>query len=243
MSEKLVAYKGFNADWTCRDFKYEVGKTYEESNADLCKAGFHACEYPLDILSYYPPTGQMAVVELEDVSDEKELDTKRVAKKITIKASISLCDLITASVKYTMERVTVSGAASNSGDRGAASNSGVSGAASNSGDSGAASNSGDRGAASNSGDSGAASNSGDRGAASNSGYSGAASNSGKFGIAADFNGFYTKVQSCEGGAIVIVKRADDGSILHIRASKVGENGIKPDVWYSLTDAGEFEEVK
>lgn len=35
---------------------------------------------------------------------------------------------------------------------------------------------------------------------------------------------------------------DDGELLHIRASRVGENGIKPNVWYSLTEAGEFKEI-
>jgi hypothetical protein len=134
-----------------------------------------------------------------------------------------------------------SGAASNSGYRGAASNSGYSGAASNSGYRGAASNSGDSGAASNSGDRGAASNSGYRGAASNSGDRGAASNSGKAGIAADFNGS-GRAKSCESGAIVCTKRDNEGNILNIRASKVGENGIKPDIFYTLNAAGEFEEV-
>jgi hypothetical protein len=31
-------------------------------------------------------------------------------------------------------------------------------------------------------------------------------------------------------------------LVHIRASKVGENGIKPDVWYALDAAGEFKEA-
>ena len=42
-----------------------------------------------------------------------------------------------------------------------------------------------------------------------------------------------------GGAIVLVCRADDGTIAHIRASKTGENGVEPDVWYTLDAAGEF----
>ena len=41
------------------------------------------------------------------------------------------------------------------------------------------------------------------------------------------------------GAIVLVYRNDDGEIIHIRASKVGENGIKPDVWYELDEDGRF----
>lgn len=30
MIEMLKGFKVFNPDWTCRGFKYEVGKTYEE---------------------------------------------------------------------------------------------------------------------------------------------------------------------------------------------------------------------
>lgn len=34
-------------------FQYEIGKEYKEDKADLCHCGFHACENPLDVLSYY----------------------------------------------------------------------------------------------------------------------------------------------------------------------------------------------
>lgn len=30
MSEPIKGYKVFNPDWTCRDFQYEVGKTFED---------------------------------------------------------------------------------------------------------------------------------------------------------------------------------------------------------------------
>ena len=46
----------------------------------------------------------------------------------------------------------------------------------------------------------------------------------------------------ESGAIVLVHRNDDGEITHIRASKVGDNGIKAGAWYSLNENGEFVEV-
>jgi hypothetical protein len=321
----IVSYKGFDANMQCHGggspFAYEVGKAYGHAGEVLaCNGGFHACEYPLDVLAYYPAAGsRFAQVEQSGTISKHADDSKVASSSISIKAEISLPGLISAAIEYTMSRVNpalsdanketrgsasnsgdrgaasnsgysgaasnsgdrgaasnsgdsgaasnsgysgaasnsgYSGAASNSGDRGAASNSGYRGAASNSGDSGAASNSGYRGAASNSGDSGAASNSGDSGAASNSGYSGAASNSGdsgaasnsgdrgaasnsgKAGIAADFNG-WGRAKSCETGAIVCVNRDDAGNIRHIRASKVGENGIKADVWYSLDAAGEF----
>lgn len=51
----MKAYKGFNEELKCRDFQYEVGKEYEESKAELCGCGFHACQNPLDVFNYYPP--------------------------------------------------------------------------------------------------------------------------------------------------------------------------------------------
>ena len=56
-------------------------------------------------------------------------------------------------------------------------------------------------------------------------------------------GIEGKAKAGFGGAIVLCRRNDSGELIHIRASKVGENEIKPDVWYSLNAAGEFEEVE
>ncbi|HDU2630026.1 TPA: hypothetical protein RFB63_001640, partial [Yersinia enterocolitica] len=92
-------------------------------------------------------------------------------------------------------------------------------------------NTGYRSAATNTGDWSAATNTGDRSAAEVSGSQSVAASFGEDG----------KAKSSESGAIVLCYRNDDGEIIHIRASKVGENGIKPDVWYSLNEDGEFEE--
>ena len=51
----MKMYKGFDKNLKCRDFQYEIGKTYTEDKAKLCNAGFHACEHPLDCLNYYKP--------------------------------------------------------------------------------------------------------------------------------------------------------------------------------------------
>ena len=51
---EVIAYKGMKFDMTCRDFKYEVGKTYKTDKAELCECGFHACLNPIDVLDYYP---------------------------------------------------------------------------------------------------------------------------------------------------------------------------------------------
>ncbi|MGC8093385.1 DUF7666 domain-containing protein [Pseudomonas paraeruginosa] len=140
-------------------------------------------------------------------------------------------------------------AASNTGDYSAASNTGYQSAASNTGDYSAASNTGNRSAASNTGDYSAASNTGNRSAASNTGYQSAASNtgdysaaevSGKESVAASL-GIEGRARASAGSAIVLCHRDDEGRLIHIRASKVGENGVKPDTWYQLSAEGEFVE--
>ena len=182
----MKAFKGFNNDLTCRGFKFQEGKTFEEENADLCRTGFHACEYPLDCFNYYHPAESVFhTVELDNVSDQREADTKIVGKKITIGARVDFAGLVSAAVQYTIDRTHKVDGGHSKDNQGAAINTGDQGAASNTGDQGAASNTGDHGAASNTGDQGAASNTGDRGAASNTGYQGAASNTGDQGAASN----------------------------------------------------------
>jgi hypothetical protein len=41
---------------------------------------------------------------------------------------------------------------------------------------------------------------------------------------------------------MLVHRNVDGELLHVFASKVGENGIKPDVWYWLDETGKPQET-
>ncbi|EKN3337281.1 hypothetical protein FG463_003037 [Yersinia enterocolitica] len=132
-------------------------------------------------------------------------------------------------------------AATNTGYRSAATNTGDQSAATNTGNRSAATNTGDQSAATNTGYQSAATNTGNRSAATNTGYQSAAEVSGSQSVAASF-GEDGKAKSSESGAIVLCYRNDDGEIIHIRASKVGENGIKPDVWYSLNEDGEFEEA-
>ncbi|EMO4357167.1 hypothetical protein R2B86_000065 [Pseudomonas aeruginosa] len=131
-------------------------------------------------------------------------------------------------------------AASNTGYQSAASNTGYQSAASNTGDYSAASNTGNRSAASNTGYQSAASNTGDYSAASNTGNRSAAEVSGKESVAASL-GIEGRARASAGSAIVLCHRDDKGHLIHIRASKVGENGVKPDTWYQLSAEGEFVE--
>lgn len=85
-----------------------------------------------------------------------------------------------------------------------------------------------------------ASNTGNRSAASNTGYQSAAEVSGKESVAASL-GIEGRARASAGSAIVLCHRDDEGRLIHIRASKVGENGVEPDTWYQLNAEGEFVE--
>ena len=137
--EEGMNYKGFDKNMQCRGFQYEVGKEYETEDAAACKTGFHACEYPLDVLNYYAPAeSQYAVVEQSGKISKSGGDTKVASTKIKIVAEIGIAGLVKAAVEYTKTRAKEEpgghatgnqGAASATGDRGAASATGKAGVA------------------------------------------------------------------------------------------------------------------
>ena len=102
----MNCYKGFDKDLKCRDFQYEVGKEYTEEKADICERGFHACESPLDVFSYYPPGNQSRYCEVDlDANDQRSADSKRVGKYIKISAEIGIKGLIKAHFDYVKKHV------------------------------------------------------------------------------------------------------------------------------------------
>ena len=87
IDDVIVAYKGFDMNWQCRGFQYEIGKTFEhEGRVEACSGGFHACESPVDVLNYYAPSeSRFAVVELSGELSRHDEDSKIAAARITIK--------------------------------------------------------------------------------------------------------------------------------------------------------------
>ena len=62
----MKGYKVFNPDWTCKDFQYKVGQTYElEGDPVCCEYGFHFCIDLKDCFNYYDfsPNNKVAVIE------------------------------------------------------------------------------------------------------------------------------------------------------------------------------------
>ena len=101
----MKAYKGFNKHMQCttngKVFQYEIGKEYEEKETELCKHGFHACENPLDVLSYYGDIdNKFCEVELSDISPVRENDTKICGKKIKIGIEIGFLGLFKAGIEW-----------------------------------------------------------------------------------------------------------------------------------------------
>ena len=254
----MKLYKGFTKDLKCRDFQYEIGKEYHEETADLCRAGFHACENPIDTLRYYAPgSSRYCEVELDEVSDQRDGDTKRAAKKIKIGAEIGLKGVIDAGVKFIFEKCEdateerasgvsgnaaasgVSGNAAASGESGNAAASGVSGNAAASGVRGNAAASGWSGNAAASGWSGNAAASGVRGCAVSSGKYGSAEASGKQCIAVAF-GEQGRARGKIGNWIVVAEYGSDGEIIEPKIAVVDGENIKQDTWYTVKN-GEFVE--
>ncbi|ECV8598322.1 hypothetical protein AAA83_02050 [Salmonella enterica subsp. enterica serovar Montevideo] len=246
MTKEIVTFKGFNKDLKCRDFQFAIGETFHhDGKVEACGSGFHACECPFDVFSYYPPAESRYAETISfGVTDRKEEgDTKIASASITIKAELTLPQFIQRGIEWIWSKIDKSLEQQiMTGDRSAATNTGYRSAATNTGDRSAATNTGNWSAATNTGNWSAATNTGNWSAATNTGDRSAAEVSGSQSVAASL-GIEGKARASEGGAIVLCYRDEDGELIHIRASKVGENGIMPDIWYQLNEDGEFVECE
>ena len=214
MEQKIKAYKGFDKDLSCRGFKYEVGKEYEETgDIKACEKGFHACPYPLDVFSHYTPAwSRFCEVEQSGKIDDSESD-KVCSSKIRIGAELDIRGLVKAAVSYVKERCTNEcnaepGKPATAGDCGAVT-------------------AGDYGAAT----------AGDRGAATARGKALTGSNG--LSVARGKN---VQVKGGIGAILVIAEERDDTyDIVDWKAVVVDGEVVKADTWYRLEN-GELVEV-
>ena len=260
MGEVIKAYKGFNKDMTCRGFRYEEGKEYEEERAEACNCGFHACEHPLDCLGYYDPAHSVYhEVEQSGEISKRSDDTKVASTKIKIGARVSIAGLVQAAIEYTRERVKPEaeanenyGASSATGDCGASSATGNYGASSATGYKGASSATGYKGASSATGDYGASSATGNCGASSATGYKGKSEAENPNSVAVAW-GPEAMAKGVKGSTLVLAEweRIDNnawywkeeawefvGSLM----VRVDGEKVKENTWYTLKN-GELVEVE
>ncbi|HHY0896803.1 TPA: DUF7666 domain-containing protein [Salmonella enterica] len=187
MTKEIVTFKGFNKDLKCRDFQFKIGKTFHhDGKVEACGSGFHACECPFDVFSYYPPAESRYAETISfGVIDREEIgDTKIASASITIKAELTLPQFIQRGIEWIWSKIDKSLEQQiMTGDWSAATNTGNRSAATNTGYQSAATNTGNRSAATNTGDWSAATNTGNRSAATNTGYQSAATNTGDWSAA------------------------------------------------------------
>ncbi|EKA8010654.1 hypothetical protein OMG63_001522 [Salmonella enterica] len=246
MTKEIVTFKGFNKDLKCRDFQFAIGETFHhDGKVEACGSGFHACECPFDVFSYYPPSESRyaETISFGVIDREEGGDTKIASASITIKAELTLPQFIQRGIEWIWSKIDKSLEQQiMTGNWSAATNTGNWSAATNTGHQSAATNTGNWSAATNTGNWSAATNTGHQSAATNTGNRSAAEVSGSQSVAASL-GIEGKARASEGGAIVLCYRDKNGELIHIRASKVGENGITPDTWYQLDEDGGFVECE
>ena len=100
----VIAYKAFDRNLQCRGYQYEVGKTFEhKGSVALCDKGFHSCENPLDVLSYYDICDgiRFAQVRASGKIDRKSGgDTKIASAVLHIEAELTLPDFIKRAIQW-----------------------------------------------------------------------------------------------------------------------------------------------
>ena len=227
MSKVVKSYKGFNKDMTCRGFQYKEGETYTTDKAEVCKEGFHACEYPLDCLSYYSPnTSVYHEVEQSGVLSTHSGDSKVASTEIKIGAKLSIVGLVQAAIDFVKLKIVKEKEAT--------------------GDYGASSATGDCGASSATGYKGASSATGSCGASSATGYKGASSVDNSTAVAVAW-GYKSKAKGCIGSHIVCaewryVGDKKEWEFVGVKMARVDGDKIKADTYYTLRN-GEFIEVE
>lgn len=120
----IKGYKGFDKNLQCRGFQYKVGETFEEKGTiKACESGFHFCENPFNVFNYYSPSdSRYCNVEGDGKIDTDNSDSKVACSKLHIHTEIGLSGLISAGVKFILDKVDWgNNKATNTGDRSAAS--------------------------------------------------------------------------------------------------------------------------
>ena len=247
----MKVYKGFNKNLQCdptgrKPFQYEIGGVYEEESAEVCDHGFHACENPIDVLTYYPPgSNRYCEADLDGVVKRAGDNTKVAGTKIQIGLEIGLKGIIQGALNFVMERTQNSqDTTSTTGNRAHAATTGYGAHAATTGNRAHAATTGDDAHAATTGDDAHAATTGYGAHAATTGYGAHAEVKGKNAIAASL-GIESKAKGSLGCYIVCADWQRDSryewQLMGVKAAKVDGVAILPDVFYTLRD-GEFVRV-
>ena len=220
---KIIAYKGFDKDYKCRGFQYEVGKTYEmDGNIACCSRGFHACESPMEVFDYYDMlTSRFAEVEQSGNIDKEAVSTKTCSSRIKIKAELKPADIINLGVEWLKEITSPSKIEANN-----------------------TSNDGDSAQIGSSGNYAKIGSSGDCAQIGSSGYSAKIYSSGQYSVIM-CAGHDSKAKAAIGSWITLAEWKRIGDVwkpICVKTEQVDGKRIKADTYYKLID-GKFKEIE
>jgi hypothetical protein len=214
VDEKIITYKGTDKDMKCRGFQYEIGKKVESDGAIRCGGkGFHSCEVPMDVFSYYSPTSGNRFFKCEAsgrADKEKGADSKIASSELELKTEIGISGIVKAQIDFVKKSAKTNTAQ------------------------------GDYGYAAAQGYGGHAAAQGGRGHAAAQGAYGRAEVHGQDAIAAAFGINGAVLGELDDWLVCAEWENLDGCwhIVSVKAAKVDGKKIKPNVWYKLSN-GEF----
>ena len=245
--KQMKGYKAFYKGMICKgegyEKQYEENTTYEENGDVVCAPGvMHFCEYPFDVLRYYPVVdddgniAEFAEVEaLGEVFKRNKGDDKSATNKLHIGAKLGLKGFIKACIDFTFEKTKAD--CKDSGDSAKLASSGDYAKLASSGDYAQLASSGDYAQLSSSGDSAKLASSGDSAQLASSGKDSVVCAAGNNSIAKAMIGSWITLSEWK-------YDEDKGRYVPVcvKTEQVDGERIKEDTFYKLEN-GEFVEVK
>ena len=229
-AEVITAFKGFDKNLQCRGYQFEIGKTHtHEGEVEACSSGFHSCENPLDVLNYYPlisddgSLNRFASVKASGTISRHDEDSKIASASLLVEVELKLPEFISAAVNWIKAACTTEETAA-------------------SGHSSKLAASGNYSKLAASGDYSKLAASGHYSQLAASGHYSQLAASGDSSIvcAASAN---CKASAGNNGCIVLARWVESEKRYRASVAYVGENGIKPNVFYELDENGEFVEAE
>jgi hypothetical protein len=260
MKKIIKGYKGYDKNLQCRGFQYEIySEKKHGGDFKLCDSGFHFCENPMNVLSFYSPSDGNRFTEVEALGEVKNDEIKSVTDHIKIGAELDLSAMVKAAVSFIYEKASVkkifkkcnatsgsyahsatSGERAHSATSGNDANSATSGYGAHSATSGNDAHSATSGNDANSATSGSyahSATSGERANSATSGYGAHSATSGNDAIAVSV-GRKAKAKANLGCFIVLAewkegKEFTDAKPIGVISAKVDGEKIKADTWYKV----------
>ena len=220
-TEVITAFKGFDKNLQCRGYQFEIGKTHmHEGEVEACSSGFHSCENPLDVLNYYPlisddgSLNRFASVKASGTISRHDGDSKIASASLLVEVELKLPEFISAAITWIKAACKTEETAA----------------------------SGEYSQLAASGEYSKLAASGEYSQLAASGAYSKLAASGDSSIVCAAS-LCCKASAGNNGCIVLTRWVESENRYRASVAYVGENGIKPNVFYELDENGEFVEAE